>query len=359
MGLLSYLEDFNETLNAGLSRRGARSLVLGVRESTASNYARALRQLKEYASSRGEVLWRPSSTLFSNFVADRGVSPSGAHSAASALRWLFVSCGMTPPVPLTLRQAVSYAFARARDCGALHTKPALSFLHAWRTARSLAMETVTEMDCLQDAPNATAKQFRVARDICIVLVVLYAWLRVSDVSRVVFSSLVIDDDAVSFRAMMTKSERLHKQAGPMTPTMVLGAVRDEPHMCPVRWHRCYMSLRESAGVNSTWMYCQTDGTQLRPTTVAFVLKRFLSRMPPGTAEGATPHSLRGSGASAALDIGVTLDDVLRQGRWFKAATFLKHYDRRGMVGIQRAPDEVCTMRQFSSRLAATVREVFE
>jgi hypothetical protein len=361
--LLARVKAFGRRVGTPISERHAEYVTNGLSDASVAAYNRAHLVLEEYARKSGEKLWQPSPHFFFNFAATNCISRPGAVKLSGmAWRWLFLSVGATPPPPQTIRLVISYAFAMARRQGKIGSKPALSVVGVWQALKKRLAVAADECDRTGDGQLSVSARFIRARDACMSLSAVYAFMRSSDVARVVEDSVVVGDDSVSFRAARTKELSRVSRSDARTAAMWLGRVSDDDVVCPVKWFRRFQALRSELGfgADQRQYFCAVNGDVITSSTVAQVLRGLVMDVEDARASGklATPHALRGSMSSAALDMGVTLDDVLRQGRWKQASTFWHYYDRRGLVGIQLPPDGGCRLVEWPARLAQVVRESF-
>jgi hypothetical protein len=311
-----------------MRRAAARAQALGLSAGTAAGYVSAMRALEAFAVDRGESWLTADELMFVEFAAQPEVSYALVKRAAAAWRWFFVATGQEPPRPVVLNQTVRHAASRARRANAIRSRAAVSVVDVMRCVRELCRRSKAALERGQPPESAWV----IVRDVCVLLCACYGFLRPSDLAAVYAPSVSVSAGSdVSLQVALSKEVLLRSGTGALSSLVSLGAVTEEPLVCPVVWFQRMLAVRAAVPRvhESSWLFCGVDGGKLRAATLGRVLRRVL-----GLAKVAgTPHSFRCSFSSAALDLGVAMVSVVRQGRWSSDAVFWRHYNRQGMVGV--------------------------
>ncbi len=302
---------------------------LGLAPGTAMGYVSALKMLEEFAVSRGKSLVSAGALLLAEFAAETDASFALVKRASAAWRWMRVSAGMEPPSFVVMHQAVRHAATRAKRAGRISSKPATNVKLVMSALRDVGRAAKTVLD---DTGSPVSRKFVAAREMCALVSACYGFCRASDLAAAWSESVAVTDLAVSFKCALSKEVLLSRGTGAMSDVLILGAVPEEPLVCPVTWFKLFLKQRSKSEATrvSKWLLCGAKGEKLEPATLSRPLKAVLSH----AKVAGVPHSFRGSFASAALDIGFETGAVVRQGRWKSLSTFWRYYDRRGLVGVQ-------------------------
>jgi hypothetical protein len=86
-------------------------------------------------------------------------------------------------------------------------------------------------------------------------------------------------------------------------TIVIGAARLYPNICPILWFNTYTGMRPK---NATKFFCKPNGERLPTTELNKILKKLLKSRPEVDASLYGSHSLRKEGCSKAAAAGVIL-----------------------------------------------------
>lgn len=154
------------------------------------------------------------------------------------------------------------------------------------------------------------------------LLALYGMLRPSDLFNIKRSSIEFVGDRVTFRFHRTKEQTATRRA------FVSIAAAPNDNVCAVQGLRLWLDVlrKESITGDTLWITTTQPRRQaLARSTTATLLKKVLHAA--GIDEQFTAHSFRGAGATAALDNGATVEQVMVHGRWRGVDTFHKYYNR--------------------------------
>jgi hypothetical protein len=208
-------------------------------------------------------------------------------------------------------------------------KPATNVKLVMASLRVVGREAKAVLD---DPASTVSRKMTTSREMCALVSACYGFCRASDLAAAWSESVAVTDQAVSFRCALSKEVLLARGTGAMSDVVILGAVPEEPLVCPVTWFKLFIELRGKSEATrmSKWLLCGSKGEKLKPATLSRPLKSVLSH----AKVAGVPHSFRGSFASAALDLGFESGTVVRQGRWKALSTFWRFYDRRGLVGVE-------------------------
>lgn len=311
-----------------MSDVAARAQALGVAPGTAAGYVSALQALERFAVVRGKSLVLASAVLLAEYAGESDATFAMLKRTAAAWRWLRVSAGMEPPSKEVLHQVVRHAATRAKRAGKISSKVALDVAKVLRTVRLACVEARRVFD---DARSSWSNKFVAARNVCALLAACFGFCRSGDLCQIWAESVAATDEAVSFRCALSKEVLLARGTGSMSDIVILGAVPEDPLLCPVVWFRLFQEQRillEATKV-AKFLLCGVKGERLKPSTLGRPLQSVLRL----AKVSGSPHCFRGSFASAALDLGFEVGAVTRQGRWKSVSTFWKFYDRRGMVSV--------------------------
>jgi Phage integrase family len=122
------------------------------------------------------------------------------------------------------------------------------------------------------------------------------------------------------------------QAGKGTAVMI-AANSDSPVMCPVRRLRQYLQMRQTAGIESAFVFSTKNGTVMAKSTPCGIVQRLVEnanqlvakktgttdRWGPSKSYGS--HSLRRGGVTEARRNGADMLEIQRHGRWKSAVVW--------------------------------------
>lgn len=106
-----------------------------------------------------------------------------------------------------------------------------------------------------------------------------------------------------------------------------------PHLCPVRRLQHYLVACQKASVQSEYLFCKADGTQLANSTPCGIVQRVVEELNQwaqtkgegvekwGPAQLYGSHSLRRGGVTEARLSGVDMFDIKQHGRWKSMAVY--------------------------------------
>jgi site-specific recombinase XerD len=97
--------------------------------------------------------------------------------------------------------------------------------------------------------------------------------------------------------------------------------------CPVRLFECYMEWR---GLAEGLLFTTRTGSMMTPAAITSVCRRIISAV--GGEERVSSHSLRIGGATAAIEGGLTKEQVMTVGGWKSEAVNL-YLHAREVAGV--------------------------
>lgn len=161
-----------------------------------------------------------------------------------------------------------------------------------------------------------------ARNRLVALLTIDCLGRNSDMARLQLEDVNLHADDDMHLTLQFRGDKAHVAAGtPHGAHAVSHIFCTTPKaLCTVCAMRRYLLLRPEGG---TFLFVQepvtttAPPTGLKPATVAHILKRSLTE---GGAAGATPHAIRGMGASALFAANWGEGDIRRAGRWASIAS---------------------------------------
>ncbi len=158
----------------------------------------------------------------------------------------------------------------------------------------------------------------------VVLIALSTLLRISEISTILFTSVVISDSNASFSLGRPRKAQ-HSGA---LQTIKISKLEDRL-LCPVHCLAIYKYstdvLRNVDNSDHLLMGLQHPFRPVSSSTVGHWIKWILGRA--GVAPSFTAHSTRSAAASCASLSGVSVDSILRLGNWSSESTFSRFYSR--------------------------------
>lgn len=176
------------------------------------------------------------------------------------------------------------------------------------------------------------------------LLALYGMMRPNDLFHIMRSSINIARDSLTLTLSQTKEARRGDRC-----VVSLDAVQDE-RVCVVagmRYWLAWLAEHRIAG-DAIWVTARAPHTAAKGRTVGTALLNKVLREA-GIDAHFTAHSFRGAGATAMIDGGAAVEDVMTRGRWSSYGVFSKYYNRSRRAAplaslIQEAPRARATRR---------------
>jgi len=179
------------------------------------------------------------------------------------------------------------------------------------------------MEHIRRMPRESRTQKRAA---AVVLVKLAILGRSADISKIMESSLVFSETGASFKMKGLKGHSTEVSAPVPLPRL------EDRNICAVFALQDYLddlkSYRGDAPIAEVGLFrgvCAPFEV-IKATTLAVITKKVLFEAGIDVSKYGA-HSTRGAVASAALEAGCPIDQVLAAGRWSSSSTFNKHYNR--------------------------------
>ncbi|CEP07625.1 hypothetical protein [Parasitella parasitica] len=157
-----------------------------------------------------------------------------------------------------------------------------------------------------------------------------AFLRSSDLTRIPFDSCTISDSGcLTFQVVAPKETSGKRRI--IKPFMIRPHAID-PELCPVQ---CFKAIRDHPGLamrpsnSQLFVHSNNIFQPLSSSTMSTWLRRdFIALC---TKESGI--TIRSLASSRALDLGVSMDNIVALGNWVSSDTFVNHYQRNQMAQI--------------------------
>jgi hypothetical protein len=179
--------------------------------------------------------------------------------------------------------------------------------------------------------DSTSSEFIAARDHCILLIATFAFPRAADIAKLTCRGARTRHD-VTLVFDYTKELRLSARRGRHSPHIFIGSC-SLPQWDIVAWLERLGRAASAVGLapDRPRLLCKLDGSELTASGVCSVLRSALR----AAGVDATAHAFRATFSSAAVDLGISEEQVVRTGRWSSAVVFHRHYCRLGNVSRVR------------------------
>jgi site-specific recombinase XerC len=169
-------------------------------------------------------------------------------------------------------------------------------------------------DMVQQYKLIPKPKFEDVRDICLILLMMAAFLRESEAVALKKDDVWIENmevDGVMRKVVMVFVEKAkNDQERNGNVVMVGGSVNDSP-LCPVKWFRLYSVTRTRL---AEYLFHTKDGRKMAKTTPAGRMKKWVAKIGMNADEYSS-HSARIGGTTAASQAGVSTLLLKRHGNW--------------------------------------------
>lgn len=170
---------------------------------------------------------------------------------------------------------------------------------------------------LKKLDNRTAS-FTCLRDKVITLLAICGLFRASDLAHILADKILIRDQLFIYLAR-TKSSNTFKGL-----PVILNKFNTDQNICPVASTRTFLTRFTHSGRG--YLFQDGRGNNLTPNSIGRILKSSLEKAGVNT-KIFTGHSIRRTAASYLLDLDVSVEEVMRLGRWVSESVFVKFYAR--------------------------------
>lgn len=174
-------------------------------------------------------------------------------------------------------------------------------------------------------PNNSVLSLQDIRSKAAVLVTIAIMGRSSDVQRIIASSLIEHNEYLNYRMKPPKnytrgSSRIFK----------LDKVNEKPSICPVRALLEYVKRTESQRkTENIFLDVNYPYKPLTSQRIAKIVLEVMKLAGINTSIYKT-HSIRSATASKAIESGLSVDEVMKKGRWKSRGVFQRFYDRANL-----------------------------
>jgi integrase len=182
-----------------------------------------------------------------------------------------------------------------------------------------------------------ARTFKDVRDRLIILLAVDLLGRNSDIARLRLNDVNIDSTDDMHLTLRVRGDKTHVAMGLLHGGHAVNHIfcSTPKHLCTVCTMRKYLALRPAGGefllvkAPSGASSVSATGHELSSATVAHILKQTLSD---AGAPNATPHTLRGMGASALFAASWDEGSIRQAGRWASTKS-VRPYTAASLTGI--------------------------